>query len=158
MSSSGRQYYLFPLSLCTLMLLLAGCASTGGGAVTSAAQSGVTKLAACPNRPSCVVSRNDAGAHAVEALAFDGPAAKALAHVSEILTKMPRTRVIKSDAHYLHVTQGSRWLHFTDDVEFLLDPRNGRIDVRSCSRVGYYDFGVNRARVEMIRDALNPPQ
>jgi uncharacterized protein (DUF1499 family) len=140
------------------MALLGGCASGPGGAVKSADESGVATLAACPSRPSCVVSRADAGMHAVEALSFDGPAANAWARLSDILTNMPRTRVVSADAHYLHAIQESSTLHFTDDVEFLLDPSSGRIDVRSCSRAGYFDFGVNRARVESIRSALNAPQ
>ncbi len=119
---------------------------------------GVTALAACPSRPSCVVSRDDAGSHAVAALAFEGPAADALARLSDILKKMPRTQIITSKEHYLHATQESRGLNFTDDVEFLLDPQTGRIDVRSCSRTGYFDFGVNRARIEAIRDAFDSPQ
>jgi uncharacterized protein (DUF1499 family) len=104
-----------------------------------------------------VVSREDAGSRSIEALAFEGEATDAIARLSAILAEMPRTRIVSSDTHYLHATQESRLLGFTDDVEFLIDPLSGRIDVRSCSRAGYYDFGVNRARIEAIRDALSGP-
>ena len=81
-----------------------------------------------------------------------------MGRLTNILSKMPRTRVITSNENYVHATAESRWLRFTDDVEFLLNPQSSRIEVRSCSRLGYYDFGVNRARVETIRAALKPPQ
>jgi len=134
--------------------MLAGCASGPGGVVTRGEQSTPTSLAACPSRPSCVVSHEDAGMHAIAALSFEGTAGSAMARLADILSKMPRTQIITANEHYLHATQQSGGLKFTDDVEFLLDPRSGRIDVRSCSRAGYYDFGVNRARIETIRDAL----
>lgn len=157
MSLSERlRYPIFP-SFFASVIMLASCASAPGRQAAGDAQAGVTLLAACPSRPSCVVSRLDAGTHAIEALSFDGPAANAMARLSEILSKMPHTQIVTSDQHYLHATQKSRGLQFTDDVEFLLDPTSGRIDVRSCSRVGFYDFGVNRGRVEAIREALNSP-
>jgi uncharacterized protein (DUF1499 family) len=145
------------MGLCASMLMLAGCASGVAGVVKGAAPSDAASLATCPNRPSCVVSREDAGSRSIEALAFQGEATDAIARLSAILAEMPRTRIVSSDTHYLHATQESRMLGFTDDVEFLIDPLSGRIDVRSCSRAGYYDFGVNRARIEAIRDALSGP-
>ena len=42
-------------------------------------------------------------------------------------------------------------LGFVDDVQFLLDERARVIHVRSASRVGYWDLGVNRKRMEAIR-------
>jgi len=158
MSSAGWLCSPIHLRLCALVALLAGCASGPVGGIKSSTRSDATELAPCPTRPSCVVSRDDAGAHAVDALSFYGPSQNAMARLTDILSKMPRTRVITSNENYVHATAESRWLRFTDDVEFLLNPQSSRIEVRSCSRLGYYDFGVNRARVEAIRAALKPPQ
>jgi uncharacterized protein (DUF1499 family) len=46
-------------------------------------------------------------------------------------------------------------MRFVDDVEFLFDDTNKKIHVRSASRVGYSDMGVNRKRVEELRKLLN---
>ncbi len=157
MSSSARLHDSIHRGLYASMLMLGGCASGAGGVLKGAAPSDVASLATCPNRPSCVVSREDAGSRSIEALPLEGEATDAIARLSAMLAKMPRTQIVSSDTHYLHATQESRLLGFIDDVEFLIDPPRGRIDVRSCSRVGYYDFGVNRARIEAIRDAFSGP-
>ena len=65
---------------------------------------------------------------------------------------MPRTRIISSDSHYLHAEFRSRLLRYVDDVEFHDDGKV--LHVRSASRLGRRDFGVNRARVEALRRAL----
>jgi uncharacterized protein (DUF1499 family) len=52
---------------------------------------------------------------------------------------------------YLYAQCSTRWLKFTDDVEFYLDASAGVIHVRSASRIGRSDLGVNRARVEALR-------
>jgi uncharacterized protein (DUF1499 family) len=55
---------------------------------------------------------------------------------------------------YLHVEFTSATMGFVDDVEFVLDAPARTIHVRSSSRLGYRDFGVNRERVEKIRSAF----
>jgi uncharacterized protein (DUF1499 family) len=57
--------------------------------------------------------------------------------------------------NYLHVEMRSLMFRFVDDVEFSLAASAGLIHVRSASRVGYSDFGVNRKRVERIRAAFD---
>lgn len=153
--------------LCTTALLVsmvtfAGCASGPGGVRAGAMDSNHSQsepraptLYPCPSRPSCVVSLDEDPAHKIAPLAFSGGAEDAMTRLSAILARMPRTTVVLVEAHYLHATQRSRFMGYTDDIEFLLDPDNGRIDVRSCARVGYYDFGVNRQRIETIRAQLN---
>lgn len=154
--------------LCTIALLASmvsfvGCASGPRGVRTGAIDSDnpqsdppAPTLYPCPSRPSCVVSRDDDPAREIAPLHFNGDAADVFARLRVILARMPRTTVVRVDGHYLHATQQSRLLHYTDDIEFLLHPLSGRIDVRSCARAGYYDFGVNRQRIETIRAQLKP--
>ena len=59
-----------------------------------------------------------------------------------------------SDEDSLHVEFTSWLLRFVDDVDAVIDPDAGVIHVRSASRVGYSDLGVNRKRVEAIRSAF----
>ena len=68
----------------------------------------------------------------------------------------PRAAVTVREAHYLRAEFTSRVLRFVDDVEFWLGEA-GLIHVRSASRLGHSDFGVNRARVEHLRAALAGP-
>jgi uncharacterized protein (DUF1499 family) len=56
---------------------------------------------------------------------------------------------------YLHAEMRSLLFRFVDDIEFFLVADKGLIHVRSASRAGYSDFGVNRKRVERIRTAFN---
>jgi len=94
--------------------------------------------------------------HAIAPLEIVGNGATALQEIREILLSMPRSKVIETVGRYLHATQTSQLLRYTDDIEFLIDVENSQIQVRSCSPVGYYDFGVNRQRMEQIRQAMGP--
>lgn len=67
---------------------------------------------------------------------------------------MPRARVVTATDDYLHVEFTSAIWRFVDDVVFTVDGVARLIHVRSASRVGHYDFGANRRRVEAIRVAF----
>ena len=71
-----------------------------------------------------------------------------------ILQENPRFRLVTSTSHYLRAEARTRWLGFVDDVEFLASESEGLIHVKSASRLGYYDFGVNRRRLERLRQQL----
>ena len=111
-------------------------------------------LAPCGHRPNCVSSRADAGARQrVEPFVVSGDAAVAFARLKNLLAGMPRTALVTATADYLHAVCRTR-IGFADDVECHLCQAEGVIHVRSASRLGYYDFGVNRARVELLRRKL----
>lgn len=74
--------------------------------------------------------------------------------IAEALKAMPRTAIIQRESGYIYAQSTTPLLKFTDDIEFALDASNSLIHVRSASRLGQKDFGVNRARVESIRAAL----
>jgi uncharacterized protein (DUF1499 family) len=74
--------------------------------------------------------------------------------IAEALKAMPRTVIVKQEPGYIYAQSTTQLLKFTDDVEFALDAGKGIIDVRSSSRLGQKDFGVNRARIEAIRKAI----
>ncbi len=87
-------------------------------------------------------------------LTYQGDGAVALKRLSDVVNAMERTRLMRQEANYLHFEFSSRWLKFTDDVEFFLDDAAKEIQVRSSSRLGRRDYGVNRARIEAIRKLL----
>jgi uncharacterized protein (DUF1499 family) len=115
------------------------------------ARSPIDSLKPCPNRPNCVSSQSSDPRHAIEPLAYDIPASKAYQKLLKILKNMPRTKVVKEKANYIHAECKTRFLRFVDDLEFLFDDTDAIIHVRSASRVGYSDLGVNRKRVEQFR-------
>lgn len=84
-------------------------------------------------------------------LAFTQDSALAMNRLRDILTNWPGARIVENSPEYLSVQFETRWLRFVDDAEFLLDPAAKVIHVRSASRLGRKDFGVNRARIEAIR-------
>jgi uncharacterized protein (DUF1499 family) len=90
----------------------------------------------------------------IEPLAITGDGATTLSRIATLVQGMPGGRVVKQDSAYLYATFETRLMRYVDDVEFWLDPAGGVIQVRSASRLGYRDRGVNRARVEAIRAAL----
>jgi uncharacterized protein (DUF1499 family) len=70
-----------------------------------------------------------------------------------------RARIVHEDDRGLRVEFTSRVFRFVDDVDLRIDAAARVIHVRSASRVGRYDFGVNRRRVEALRSrfrALTP--
>jgi uncharacterized protein (DUF1499 family) len=86
-------------------------------------------------------------------LRYTGDGKAAFAKVVATVRALPRTVVVKEESGYVYAQSTTRWLGFTDDLELLLDEPEQTIHVRSASRLGQEDFGVNRARVEAIRVA-----
>jgi uncharacterized protein (DUF1499 family) len=68
---------------------------------------------------------------------------------------MKRCRIIAMDDHYIHAEFTSAFFRFVDDVEFYFDSEAKIIHMRSASRIGYSDFGVNRKRLEKLRSLFN---
>ncbi|HEX5092543.1 MAG TPA: DUF1499 domain-containing protein [Burkholderiales bacterium] len=111
------------------------------------------RLASCGRRLNCVCSQGDPGdaQRHVAPIAFRGSPAQAMAAARRAVESTPRARVISEAPTYLYAEFRSRWLGFVDDLEFTFDERAGVLNVRSASRLGRRDFGVNRQRVEDLR-------
>lgn len=107
-------------------------------------------LTPCSSSPNCVSSQAEDPGHYVEPLPYV-PRDEFL----KILRSLPNAKVTQALDSYIRVEFHTPTLHFIDDVEFSLDPNQERIDVRSGARVGYYDMGVNRERVEYLRRLIN---
>ena len=112
------------------------------------------ELAPCSFWPNCVSSRDDAAArHRIEPLAVSGDPAAAFARLKALVEELPRTEIVTATDDYLHAVCRTR-RGFADDVEFRIHPEDGVIHVRSASRFGIGDLGVNRKRVEALRQQL----
>jgi len=110
------------------------------------------QLAPCPDRPNCVSSLATDEEHRVEPFAATGE--EFWRALRAAVAALPRTRIVEEEPGYLHAECTSRIFRFVDDLELTQSEPSERVDVRSASRVGYGDWGVNRARVEALREAL----
>lgn len=113
------------------------------------------RLTACPATPNCVnsqVSANDNQKIAPIQLSENTP--EPIAKLKQVVELMPRVKIIKETPNYLYVEFTSKLMGFVDDVEFYLDRDSKTIQVRSASRLGESDLGVNRQRIEEIRASL----
>jgi uncharacterized protein (DUF1499 family) len=113
-----------------------------------------SKLAACPSTPNCVNSQTADQSHAIVPLRYTSNPEKAFATLKQVIQAQPRTKIVAETENYLYAEFTSKLMGFVDDVEFYLDKPAGVIEVRSASRLGESDLGVNRQRVESIRMAL----
>jgi uncharacterized protein (DUF1499 family) len=82
---------------------------------------------------------------------YTGDGQAALRRLAGLLQPSERGLLVTQSPGYLYAQCSTRWLKFTDDVEFYLVASAGAIHVRSASRIGHGDLGVNRARVEALR-------
>ena len=111
-------------------------------------------LSPCPNSPNCVVSQDGDEDHAIEPIAYQSDRATAKETLLKVLSVVPRTEVVEDTDNYVHAESTSRLFKFVDDAEFYFPEDKNVIEVRSASRVGESDLGVNRRRIEQIRLAM----
>lgn len=112
------------------------------------------KLKPPPSSPNCVSSQAQDEPHAIAPLAYRGTAEAALKAIAEIVRSSPRTRIISQTNDYLYAEYETALMGYVDDVEFWLPPGEKVVHVRSASRLGYSDLGLNRKRVEDVRQRL----
>jgi len=105
------------------------------------------RLATCPDSPNCVSSFETRESHQI------APLEASIAQVRSQILAMPGAQIIREQDQYLYAEFTSRLMGFVDDVEFL--EQAGQTHVRSASRLGQSDLGVNRKRIEAIRQALS---
>jgi uncharacterized protein (DUF1499 family) len=116
---------------------------------------GVTngRLAPCKRTPNCVCSQADRAdlEHYIAPIAFKGTVAQAMAAARRAIESMERTTIVHEEPGYTYAEFRSKLLGYVDDVELLYDDKAGVFHVRSASRLGRRDFGVNRNRIDELR-------
>jgi uncharacterized protein (DUF1499 family) len=113
------------------------------------------RFAACKTTPNCVSSQADPAdrEHYITPIAFNGTMYE-LRYAVESIT---RATVIREEGNYLYAEYKSALMGYVDDVELLLDEKARLVHVRSASRLGRSDFGVNRKRIEELRVLIGRP-
>ncbi len=114
------------------------------------------RLAKCPNSPNCVCSEyKDDARHYVDPIVIRH---HTVSDAFQVLGKAIENlggKIQSQSSHYLAATFSSTLFGFVDDVEIRVDANRKLIHVRSASRVGHSDFGVNRQRIELLREIYN---
>jgi uncharacterized protein (DUF1499 family) len=114
------------------------------------------QLAPCPASPNCVSSQSEDEEHGMDPLTYTGSREEAHARLLEVIDAQPRTQLVTVRPEYVHAEFRTFTFRFVDDVEFYLPADEQVIHFRSASRLGYSDMGVNRRRMQEIREAFEP--
>ena len=109
------------------------------------------RLLPCPDSPNCVSSQSSDKSRYVKPLTYRGTLTEARKALLSTIGVWPNSKMVEVTGHYVHAKFTSRFFRFVDDVEFCIDDELRIIHVRSSSRAGHFDFGVNRRRIERIR-------
>jgi uncharacterized protein (DUF1499 family) len=112
------------------------------------------RLASCPDKPNCVSSQAAAADQRIAPFAYSGDPRAALDRLAGVVAAAPGATVVTRKDDYLYATFTTPLMGFVDDVEFVVAPAHAVIEVRSASRLGYSDLGVNRKRIESLRAAF----
>ncbi|MDY7026592.1 MAG: DUF1499 domain-containing protein [Pseudomonadota bacterium] len=117
----------------------------------------IKKLPRCSSSPNCVCSEYpDDEEHYAKPLRVSGFIRNDEV-MKKLITAITETGgvIVEQKGHLLTATYTSKLLRFVDDVQARYDMENRQVHIRSASRVGYYDFKANKARVEAIRKAFS---
>lgn len=152
----GKLLLVFIALLLTAIVLLEGSIIISGGTMFAGKRPtnlGVNsgKLTPCPASPNCVCSQNQDDLHKIAPLTYAVSKPEAISKLKAVITDLPRTKIITETEDYIYAEFTTSLMKFVDDVEFYVDDANKIIHVRSASRLGQSDMGVNRNRIETIR-------
>ena len=101
--------------------------------------------------PNCVSSQEKNSKKRIQPIIIEDSIEKAKERIYKVINSMRGTRIITQEDFYWHVEFTTQPLRFIDDVEFYFEGSQSLIHLRSASRSGYWDLGVNRRRMETIR-------
>lgn len=108
----------------------------------------------CPESPNCVSAEAEDYRHKIDGFRLKGDFGKNWLEIRRVVGALPESTIDKADEIYLRATFRSRVFRFADIFECFLNPSTGMVSIRSAAQSGYWDFGVNRRRVERLRRAL----
>lgn len=119
--------------------------------VNQASSASEKKLPLCRDSPNCVSSQAQDAKHFIEPFKISGDPEKAWQALKQAINSQSRMVITHETADTLHAEATSLVFRFVDDINVILDANARLIHVRSASRTGHSDFGVNRKRIETLR-------
>ena len=79
---------------------------------------------------------------------------KPFEEIEKFIENTPRTKIVEIDGEYLHAEATSKWMKYVDDLEVSYLPESNILLIRSESRVGESDLGVNQRRVDLLKSKM----
>jgi uncharacterized protein (DUF1499 family) len=135
------------------LMIMTGCKQADS--LTAGLQDG--KFRPCPDKRNCVCTQDPVERHRIEPIGYAGIQDEAREKLLMIIRHMEHSTLVTAEPNYIHAEFRSAFFEFVDDVEFLFDDTAKLIHFRSAARTGYYDFNVNRKRMEEIRKRFLGP-
>ena len=74
--------------------------------------------------------------------------------IKSIIENSPRTEIVELNEDYIHAEATSKWMKYVDDLEVSYSPELKKLLIRSESRVGESDLGVNQKRINYIKERI----
>ena len=74
--------------------------------------------------------------------------------IKTLIENTPRTKIVEINGDYLHAEVTSKWMKYVDDLEVSFLPETNILLIRSESRVGESDLGVNKKRVDLLKSKM----
>lgn len=111
----------------------------------------MSPLPPCPRSPNCVSTQAERPRQRMEPIPYEGPLSAARERMRRVLQAHPRTTLVEEGPDFFRAECRSRIFRFVDDVEIRFDDAAKLVHFRSASRLGRRDFGVNRERMDRIR-------
>lgn len=112
------------------------------------------KFHSCPESPKCVSTQSTDEKHKMKPIEYEGALEDAKSKIIDIIKSFKRSKIITETNDYILSEFRTRFWHFVDDVEFYFNDTDKIIHFRSSARFGYYDWGVNRKRMQNITDSF----
>ena len=112
------------------------------------------RLKDCPSKPNCISSQAEDEKHVLTSFRYQGEKKAAFERLKKIILSFERMTIVAENDNYFHIECKSKIMGFVDDLEFFF-PKEKIIHIRSASRIGYSDLGVNRKRVEYLRELFD---
>ena len=157
-ASSGNRLELPHYTVVLLLCLVFVSVPPAMSDTASNSETGVNhdSIAGCPDSPNCVSStapQDDS--HHIDPFILASPVEQSWNKVIQAVPELPRTKIVRQTDSCIFAESRSRVFRFVDDLSLCLHAPQGLVAVRSASRTGYSDFGVNRKRVEKLRKLLS---
>jgi uncharacterized protein (DUF1499 family) len=148
--------YLTTRLACTSLAFACVMSAATGMQEALADQTAQYALRPCPDRPNCVSTETADPGRRMAPIPLTGSAGAAQAGLLTAIRALPRSSITHDEPGHVVAEFRSRTFGFVDEAEFVIDADSGSIRFRSGARSGYWDLGVNRARMEELARTLNP--
>lgn len=114
----------------------------------------IVPIEPCPDKPNCIATDDANPDRRAPTISFDGTANEHWSKVRTAVLALDRVAIVEEREHFLHATLTSALMGYVDDLVVTVCDDGKRLGVRSSSRKGYWDLGVNSRRVETLIERL----